>query len=164
MPPHICTRIIFIVLAWLWPFVVTASSLTAPLLTIQPGKLSQAGRPPMTLDRTSLLALPQSSMETGVPWHEGPARFEGPLLSSLMESLGVHGETLVVTGLDGYSIRIALAEAYEMDAMMAHSCNGKFLSIRDLGPLILLYPKGEGFSSQQRMFRTVWQVSHIRVE
>lgn len=118
----------------------------------------------MTLDRTSLLALPQSSMETRVPWHDGPARFEGPLLSRLMESLGVHGETLIVTGLDGYSIRIPLAEAYKMDAMMAHSCNGKSLSIRELGPLILLYPQGDGFSSQQRLFRTVWQVSHITVE
>ncbi|WP_373190934.1 molybdopterin-dependent oxidoreductase [Halomonas sp.] len=118
----------------------------------------------MTLDRQSLLTLPQASMETRVPWHDQPAKFEGPLLNTLVKHLGVRGETLVITGLDGYSTRISLDESTAMNAMLAHRCNGKALGIRDLGPLLLLLPEGYGLSTQQRLFRTVWQVTHIVVE
>ncbi|WP_254277121.1 molybdopterin-dependent oxidoreductase [Halomonas sp. 3H] len=160
MPTKSCTRIILLALAWLLPLVATASSGTAPLLTVQIGP----GTPSLTLDRQTLLTLPQASMETRVPWHDEPARFEGPLLSSLIEHLEIRGDTLVVTGLDGYSTRLSLAESDAMGAMLAHRCNGKPLNVREFGPLLLLYPEGHGLSSQQRLFRTVWQVTHIDVE
>ena len=160
MPNNNCTRIILLALAWLWPLVVTASSGTAPLLTVQNGP----GSAQLTLDRQVLLTLPQASMKTRVPWHDEPVRFEGPLLSSLIEHLQIRGDTLVVTGLDGYSTRVSLAESDAMRAMLAHRGNGKPLNVREFGPLLLLYPEGHGLSSQQRLFRTVWQVTRIDVE
>lgn len=55
-----------------------------------------------------------------------------------MKNLPIHGKNQVVTGLYGYGTCTPLAAAYEMEAMMAYSCNGKSLNIRELGPLILL--------------------------
>ncbi len=151
-------------LIWLWPLVVNASSDATPLLTVVASEMSHSANSQVTLDRTALLALPQASMESQVPWHDESARFEGPLISSLMEHLDIRGDTLVVTGLDGYSTRISLVEAFETEAMLALRCNDKPIDVREFGPLILLYPQGHGLSSQQLLFRTVWQVAHITVE
>lgn len=160
MPPKCYTRILIFSLLWLWSLTLSASPDAIPLLTVQIGP----GSAELTLDRQALLSLPQNRLETQVPWHDEPAHFEGPLLSSLIEHLGIRGETLIVTGLDGYSTRVSLAESDVMGAMLAHRCNGTPLDIREFGPLLLLYPEGHGLSSQQRMFRTVWQVTHINVQ
>jgi len=159
------TRAVFssiLCLVWLWPLVVNAD--TTSMLTVVASETSHSANSQVTLDRTALLSLPQASMESKVPWHDESARFEGPLISSLMEHLDIRGDTLVVTGLDGYSTRIPLVEAFETKAMLALRCNGRPIDVREFGPLILLYPQGHGLSSQQLLFRTVWQVTHITVE
>jgi hypothetical protein len=82
-----------------------------------------------------------------------------------MEAAGAHGATLKVVALNDYSASIPFADAADLDTILATRANGKLLSVREKGPLFLIYP----FDLDKRLFnekdfsRSVWQIGTIEV-
>ncbi len=103
------------------------------------------------------------SMET--PWTEGTTRFDGPLLRSVLEAVGAHGRTLRITALNDYSAEVPIGDATDFDTILAITMNGKPMSIRDKGPIFMIYP----FDSNPELYnekyfsRSVWQIKSIEV-
>ncbi|MCO4787071.1 molybdopterin-dependent oxidoreductase [Marinomonas atlantica] len=117
-------------------------------------------------DREMLLALGSDSMDTGTPWTEGVNTFSGPRLSTVLESVGAEGDTLSVTALNDYSANVPVHDAFDHNIMLAMDMNGKQMSVRDKGPIFVLYPFDEAPALNNEVIhnRSVWQVKMITVK
>jgi len=102
-------------------------------------------------------------MET--PWTNGLTSFEGPLLSAILDAVGAHGHRIVVKTLDDKTIEVPMSDATNFPTMLALKLNGDFMSVRDKGPLFLIYP----FDTHRELYnekyfaRSVWQIGEIEV-
>lgn len=85
------------------------------------------GKPPVTLDRAALAAMPRSSVDTAAIHHEPPAHWQGVTLEEILLRAGAPGgeqlrgaamTTLVrVTATDRYQVVFSLGE---LDPMLGH--------------------------------------------
>jgi hypothetical protein len=113
-----------------------------------------------------LMALGKQELMTDTPWTEGINTFNGPSLKSLLEAVGANGSNLAVTALNDYTANVPSKDAYDHDVMLAMDMNGKRMSVRDKGPVFVLYPfaKDPSLNNEVIHNRSVWQVKSITVE
>ncbi|MFK0335349.1 molybdopterin-dependent oxidoreductase [Rhizobium sp. NPDC090275] len=100
------------------------------------------------------------------PWTDGKRTFSGPLLRAVLDAAHVHGRTLKVTALNDYSADVPVDDATTLDTMLATRVDGKLISVRDKGPLFLIYPfdKQPDIYNEKYFSRSVWQIKAIEVE
>lgn len=130
------------------------------ILTIQ-----REGQPDSALTLADLKALPQSAIVTGTPWQDGKSRFEGVPMSELFKRLGVKDGAVTVSALDGYVADFPFEEAQRFNVILAFRKDGKELTIREKGPLFIIYDYDGAKSTigEPQLSRSVWQVSAIRI-
>lgn len=116
--------------------------------------------------RKDLEAIGQSEIKTGTPWHDGKVRFEGVLLSDLMDHVGGQGRDLLVSALNNYSATIPASDLKGHAPLLALKLDGKYMEIEDKGPLFVIYPfdADPKLDSELYYSRSVWQVSAIEVK
>ncbi|HAE49362.1 MAG: hypothetical protein CMO30_08240 [Tistrella sp.] len=117
-------------------------------------------------DRAMLAAMPRSAIETTTPWTEGAQRFEGVLLADLVARLGATGTRITARALNDYSYTFDLADAMSRGALIADLTNGKQMSVRERGPLWIVFPLDDmkGMTEVERhemQSRMVWQLKQI---
>ncbi|WP_210527913.1 hypothetical protein [Rubellimicrobium arenae] len=116
-------------------------------------------------DLAMLDALPQRETVTATPWHEGRPTFSGPTIASVLRAVGAQGSKLRIVALNDYSAEMPVEDAQTIPVILATRIDGKTISIRDKGPLFVIYP----FDEQPELFnevyfgRSVWQVARIEV-
>lgn len=116
-------------------------------------------------DMTSLEAMPGRTAAMETPWTEGKVAFEGPFLRSVLEAVGAHGGTIRLTALNDYSADIPAGDATGLDTILATRMDGKPMSVRDKGPLFLVYPfdRSADLYNEKYFSRSVWQIREIEV-
>lgn len=116
-------------------------------------------------DAAMLDALPQREIVTHSPWYEGPNTFSGPLLRDVLQAVGAQGQELVLQALNDYRAIVPVSDAQRFDAILAQRMNGQELTVRDKGPLFLIYPYDSLSELQSTVYygRSVWQVVQIEV-
>lgn len=131
-----------------------------PILTF-----SAVGAPDRALTRADLAAMPRHVIETGTPWQDGRSRFEGVRMSDFLRAMGLDKGAVMITGLDGYAAEFPVEEADRYDVILADRRDGKELSIRDRGPLFVIYnfDAEKGRIGEAQHNRSVWQVVSMRV-
>lgn len=104
----------------------------------------------------------KGAMET--PWTEGTVTFEGPLLREVLAAAGAKGSSLKVRALNDYAADVP-AEDAELDTILATKLDGKPMSVRDKGPLMLVYPfdLDPALYNEKYFSRSVWQIKEIEV-
>ena len=120
------------------------------------------------------LAGRRATMET--PWTTGATTFDGPLLAAVLEAAGGpeppprriflgHGKRLLVKALNDYSAEIPIEDATGYETILALRMNGAPMSVRDKGPLFLIYPfdKNPEIYNEKYFSRSVWQIREIEV-
>ncbi|MBJ7537746.1 molybdopterin-dependent oxidoreductase [Marinomonas transparens] len=117
-------------------------------------------------DRDMLLALGVLSKKTTTPWSEGVDEYQGPLLRSVMEVVGSKSKTLSVKALNDYAALMPVQDAYDYPVILAMDMNGEPMSVRNKGPLFILYPFSDMPSLNNEVIhnRSVWQIKSINVE
>jgi hypothetical protein len=117
-------------------------------------------------DIAMLEALPQHTFTTHTPWTEHRVSFTGPLLRDLLEAVGAHGRKLRATALDDYRAIIPIEDAYLYDVIVATRKNGSLMTVRDKGPLFIIYPFDQNPALKSLRFyeRSIWQVNRLEVE
>lgn len=116
-------------------------------------------------DLAMLDALPQRETVTATPWHEGTPRFSGPTIAGLLDAVGAEGVNLRIVALNDYAADLPVEDARTIPVILATRIDGEVLSVRDKGPLFVIYP----FDEQPELFnevyfgRSVWQVKTIEV-
>lgn len=137
-----------------------------PVLLEVTGKISvtNAGTTAM-FDREMLSALPQHRLETYTDWTEGLQVFEGPLLADLLERVGAHGGTIRAIALNDYQVDIPRADSDDHGVILALQHNGAPLSVRDKGPIWIIYPNPnpKSATASQHNDKSVWQLRSLDV-
>jgi hypothetical protein len=118
------------------------------------------------LDRGQILALGTSELRTATPWTEGEQTFGGVLGTRLLEALGAAGTVLRMTALNDYKVDIPVAEVRAYPVLLALEVAGRPLSVRERGPIWVIYPWSAHPELDDRLHRqrAIWQVSEIIVE
>lgn len=116
-------------------------------------------------DITMLEALPGRSATMETPWTQGQIEFSGPFLREVLKAAGAKGSRLSVKALNDYAAEVPFEDADQLDTILANKIDGKAMSVRDKGPLMLVYPfdKDAGLYNEKYFGRSVWQIKEIEV-
>ena len=114
-------------------------------------------------DMDMLMALDSTIIETSTIWTDGVQEFEGVQLHVLLERLGVTSGTILATAINDYTIEIPVEDAVVDGPMIAYKLNKEFMSVRDKGPLWVVYPYDDNtdYRSEVTYSRSIWQLDRI---
>lgn len=116
-------------------------------------------------DVEMLEALAGREATVDTPWMKGKTTFSGPYLRSVLEAAGATGETMKISAVNDYSAEVPFEDA-KIDTILATRMAGKLMSVRDKGPLFLIYPfdKDHGLFNEKYFNRSVWQIEEIEIQ
>lgn len=116
-------------------------------------------------DTAALQALPQVTINADFPKGGHVYSFEGPLLESVLDSVGATGDVVTIRALDGYAVDISLADAYAAGAVVALKRDGIPFAIGDFGPTHVVFPRVDRADiADMDDDWWVWSIYHIHVE
>jgi hypothetical protein len=111
--------------------------------------------------------LDQTGYDTINVFVDAPTRFSGPLLRDVLAPLTLSEDaTLKLTAVNNYQIEMPLTDATNYDVIVALEMSGAPMSIRDNGPLWIIYPVTDHPELQERIYisRMIWQLTDIEVK
>jgi hypothetical protein len=131
-----------------------------PLLTITVGQDTHL------LDADALRQLPREEFETTTIWTEGPQAFAGVRMTEILDRLDIDTGQMLLTAANGYQITIPVADFTPDGALIAYERNGQKMSLRDKGPLWLVYPYDSGakFRTEIIYASSIWQLDRITIQ
>ena len=116
-------------------------------------------------DLDMLEALDQTVRVVETPWYDGAQEFSGPLLSDLMAHLDISGSELSVVAANDYAASMPWSDIEDYPVILATRHNGNTMSLRDKGPLFVIYPFDAHPELRNEVIfsRSVWQVQAVKV-
>lgn len=163
-------RLIVMLLSFVISTQILAAELPKPagkvLLTIS-GKIENTNTEGKAmLDIASLEKLGMVSFQTASPWYNGRTTFTGIPMQKLMDYVGAKGSVVTVTALNDYTTVIPLSDFKKYNVILAVKINGKYMRVRDKGPLFIVYPYDSKPELNNQVFysRSAWQVSKMSIE
>ncbi|WP_421847114.1 molybdopterin-dependent oxidoreductase [Marinomonas sp.] len=119
----------------------------------------------LVFDLAMLGTLPQYSIATHTPWAKGLHTYQGFSAVDLLQRLGSSGTLLQITALNEYMTEIPLSDFVDNGAIFATHQDGKPMSIRNLGPIMVIYPFDEHEKLKSELFygRSIWQVNRVKI-
>jgi hypothetical protein len=119
----------------------------------------------LVFDYDALAALDAETFETTTIWTEGLNSFQGVSLKTLTDLLGTEDGTLLATAINDYTVEIPVSDAVEGGPIIAYLMNDKEMSVRDKGPLWVIYPydSSADYRSEVVYSRSIWQLDRIEV-
>ncbi|WP_147364030.1 hypothetical protein [Deinococcus cavernae] len=104
------------------------------LLTLEFGHVK------MSVTRTQLLALPTATLTTRHAQLGRTFTYQGVLLRTLASAMHTLGQDMRVYGSNGYVATIAAQDYMTAPIILAHTADGKPISILEKGPLTIVLP------------------------
>jgi len=122
-------------------------------------------QPAAVFDIAMLESLPVETIRTKTEWTNGVTEFTGVRLSVLLNHIGASSKHLFLQALDEYEVEIVDGQIDSFPIIVAYKLNGKYMSVRDLGPLWVMYPFDDypKLNSEQSRSHCVWQLTRITV-
>lgn len=117
-------------------------------------------------DIEMLQALPQTTYTTTTIWTEGTHEFTGVLLSDLLAAVGSEPALVNATAINDYAVEIPPEDAIPGGALVAYLFDGEQMSIRDKGPLWVVYnwDQDPTYKTEVVYSRSIWQFDRIEVK
>jgi hypothetical protein len=131
------------------------------------GKISTKNKGDSAVFDDALLdALPQKSFVTETPWTKGLVKFTGPLLSDVLKAVNASGTNIKAIALNDYKVNIPMEDVSKYGIILARQMDGKMMSVRDKGPLFVMYPFEQFPEIKTSIYfsRCIWQLQSISVE
>ena len=135
-----------------------------PLLTVL-GAIEKGDGQKVTFDRAAMEAMPVAVVETKTPWTEGVTRFEGVRLTDILARVGASGKEVVATAVNDYAVTLPVEDENGAEPVIAYKMNGKPMSLRDKGPLWIVYPfdSDRNLEAEKYYSRSIWQLKSLTV-
>ena len=116
-------------------------------------------------DLAMLDALAGRETTAETPWFDQEHTFKGSLLSAVLDAAGAHGTALRVRAINGYEAVIPMEDVAAYPIILATRIDGKKLSVRDKGPIFVIYPFDRDPELYNEIYytRSVWQVEAMEV-
>lgn len=124
-----------------------------------------SGRLEARFDRAMLEQIGFSEIETATPWHSGRVRFEGVLLKAVLALVEARGSSLMAFAHNEYAASLPASDATRYNMLIAMKANDRELTLRDKGPLFIIYPFDSDRALQTDIYyiRSVWQLRRVDV-
>lgn len=115
------------------------------------------------LDLAGIESLGLVAVETVTPWTEGMQRFEGVPLARLIDAVAPGATMIEATAINAYAIEIPVEDARRHGMLVATRLNGRPMSVRDKGPLWIIYPWSQHPELDRPTYhaRSIWQLRTI---
>ena len=156
--------------AAIWAAMVSSSSAlelpTGPVVLTVSGNISTTNQDEHAeFDQAMLAELGTHTTVTETPWHDKTMTFSGPLARSVLEAVDAEGERVIAIALNDYEAEIPVADFYEYDVILATHANGEPMSVREHGPVFVIYPFDSDADLHKETIysRSVWQVNRLLV-
>lgn len=116
-------------------------------------------------DLAALEALGATSFDTTTIWTEGMQTFTGVSLVTLFKDIGATEGSVNAIAINNYSAPIPVTDAVEDGPILAYLANGKPMSVRDKGPLWVVYPYDSkaDYQSETIYSRSIWQLDRLQL-
>jgi hypothetical protein len=119
----------------------------------------------VTFDIPTLERLGLIRFTTPTAWTDGLVTFEGVLLSRLLEVLAVPGDVteLAMTALNDYQVVIPVVDVRTWPVIIALKRDGQYMSVRNKGPLWVVYPRHAfpELAQAKHNPKWIWQLKEI---
>lgn len=134
--------------------------------------LTVSGNVPVTnvgdtaqFDMTLLQSLDAVSFTTTTPWTVGEQNFTGVSLRDLLDRLEVSEGTLSAKAINDYGVDIPISDAVEDGPIIAYLQDGNEMSVRENGPLWIVYPYdlNQDYQAEVIYSRSIWQLDRLEV-
>ncbi|MFT6557467.1 MAG: hypothetical protein ACJAYR_001325 [Sneathiella sp.] len=152
-------------------FSSSASSLekpSTPVLLEISGNITQSNSDgsKALIDRSLLTSLPRTKIDTMTPWTDGRTVFEGVLVRDLLDLVGADGKTVQAIAINDYMVEIPMEDFVKYDVIVADHKNGDTMSIRDKGPLWIIYPWNTNPELVNEVYhsRSIWQLRKLVIK
>jgi len=135
------------------------------ILTIS-GKIEQTNSTAgAQFDKEMLEAIGRASITTRSEVSDVPQVFEGVPLRAVLDRVGAKGKAMRATALNDYVSMVPL-EDLQFEPILAMRIDNRALTVRDKGPLWIVYPRDAHKVLQDTRYdsRWVWQVSKLNIE
>lgn len=150
----------------LWLSVGLVPALAAEGLTMtRPENLGGAVEKLVTMDE--LRELPQVTINVDTEWYEGTRAFSGPLARDVVQMMGKGTGTMAhLTAVNDYAIDVPLSDFEAYDVILALDMDGHALSIRDKGPIWVMYPMNDFPELRDPVTngKLIWQLVKLEVQ
>ena len=115
------------------------------------------------LDMEALRRMPSETITTKTIWTEGEIAFTGVSLKTLVQEMGLTTTEMSFVALNDYAVTIPLSDAVENGPIIAYEMNGKPMSVRDKGPLWVIYPfdSNPEYQAEKYYSRSIWQLHRV---
>lgn len=115
------------------------------------------------LDMLEALGMTKVQMET--PRTRGRPVFEGVLASALLDAVGVRGATARAVALNDYVVEIPLVDLQRYPVVLALKMEGRYMRIREKGPIWVVYPheQFEELQTVEIQTRWIWQLRRLEI-
>lgn len=138
-----------------------------PLAAQNPSALqvTAAGGETHSFSMADLDAMEQVTITTTTIWTEGEVTFSGPSLTQVLELAGIENGSLSLTALNDYAIEMPAPEADANYPIVATRLDGEFMSVRDKGPIWIVYPydSDAAYQTETVYAQSIWQLDRIEV-
>ncbi len=111
-----------------------------------------------------LQALPQTEIRTANEFIDGARLFRGPTVLSVLRASGAsNAGTVRMIALNDYEIQVDTREFRKYDPILALTMDGQPLSVRDKGPIWMIYPMSDYPELRDPVFnsRLIWQLTRM---
>ena len=115
-------------------------------------------------DLAALQALPQTEFTTENRFIDDASVFSGPLLRDVLELSNLLNEdTITLRAANDYEITYPVSDATDYDVIIATQMDGDEMSVREKGPLWVIYPISDLPDVNDHIFksRQIWQLVEI---
>jgi len=147
-------------------FVLCLPSYAETILTVTV-KLADGTEMSTEFTREDLQAVGITSVYTGNDYVDGLVEFEGPLMRDLMMAVGGQKAKIArLSAVNDYTVEVDVEEFFNYNVIIALRQNGEALSLRDKGPIWLIYPMSDHVELQEPAFnsRLIWQLDRVVFE
>nr|WP_235971374.1 oxidoreductase [Palleronia pontilimi] len=134
-----------------------------PLLTVRGDLAVTNVGDEAVFDTPMLRDLGTVTYETETVWTSGLQTFTGVPLHAIAERVGTDAVSLKAIAINDYVIEIPDEDWGEGRAILAFERNGKPMSVREMGPLWIVYPYdlSPEMQTESIFARSVWQLAAI---
>lgn len=135
------------------------------ILTVTGESLTTNAEETLILDRQMMAALPAITFETSTIWTDGIHTFTGVSLADFANAVGMKNGHFLATAINDYTVEIPVTDAVENGPIIAYLMDGAEMSVRDKGPLWVIYPyDGDAeYRTEVIYSRSIWQLDRLEI-
>ena len=141
-------------------FLPVATLAEEPILTLT------ANGEVKVFDLQAIQAFESTSFTTTTIWTTGTQTFTGVSLVDFLADYNLDFTSLKATAINSYAIEIPVTDIVANGAIIAYLKNGRTMSVREKGPLWIVYPYDSipDYQSEVIYSRSIWQLDRLEVQ